>query len=234
MLRLSGTCVLARLACPPSQEIQQHLTKISKIKREKKKKKTHISCKESAVAQSSLHSLKLLFCCLSLLFPSYYSANCSKAYFFCYTPSYLWFQLLNSKTFPSRKSRRWHILPDQSSKRSSWQHMTTTLLFANFELHCDSYTFSLRLNLKQLKLEKILILNHCLSRWMNTQKNISQRSVSNYFTKQKRNKAKRKKNWSDNQSSLPRTKLKWILHSRKKKTRCQLRTYWHHNQHSWV
>jgi len=27
-------------------------------------------------------------------------------------------------------------------------------LFANFELHCDSYTFSLRLNLKQLKLEK--------------------------------------------------------------------------------
>jgi len=35
----------------------------------------------------------------------------------------------------------------------------TTLLFANFELHCDSYTFSLRLNLKQLKLEKILILN---------------------------------------------------------------------------
>merc|ERR1712020_820522 len=84
MLRLSGTCVLARLtwACPPSQEIQQHLTKISKIKREKKKKKTHISCKESAVAQSSLHSLKLLFCCLSLLFPSYYSANCSKAYFF--------------------------------------------------------------------------------------------------------------------------------------------------------
>lgn len=122
MLRLSGTCVLARLtkslsSCPPSQEIQQHLTKISKIKREKKKKKTHISCKESAVAQSSLHSLKLLFCCLSLLFPSYYSANCSKAYFFCY----LWFQLpLNSNFYqPSRKSRRWHILPDQSSKRSS-------------------------------------------------------------------------------------------------------------------
>jgi len=134
MLRLSGTCVLARLTstCPPSQEIQQHLTKISKIKREKKKKKTHISCKESAVAQSSLHSLKLLFCCLSLLFPSYYSANCSKAYFFCY----LWFQLLNSNFYqPSRKSRRWHILPDQSSKRSSWQHtwlLLSCLLILNF------------------------------------------------------------------------------------------------------
>jgi len=168
MLRLSGTCVLARLACPPSQEIQQHLTKISKIKREKKKKKkTHISCKESAVAQSSLHSLKLLFCCLSLLFPSYYSANCSKAYFFCY----LWFQLpLNSNFYqPSRKSRRWHILPDQSSKRSSWQHMTT-LLFANFELHCDSYTFSLRLNLKQLNNSQFMMNEHA--------KNISQRSLA--------------------------------------------------------
>merc|ERR1712020_592631 len=114
MLRLSGTCVLTKSlsSCPPSQEIQQHLTKISKIKREKKKKKTHISCKESAVAQSSLHSLKLLFCC----FPPTTQQIVLKPTFFCY----LWFQLLNSNFYqPSRKSRRWHILPDQSSKRSS-------------------------------------------------------------------------------------------------------------------
>jgi len=47
---------------------------------------------------------------------------------------------------------------------------STTLLFANFELHCDSYTFSLRLNLKQLNNSQFMMNEHA--------KNISQRSLA--------------------------------------------------------
>lgn len=62
--------------------------------------------------------------------------------FFCYN-----FLL----SFYQRKSRRWHILPNTCKDLLDMTNNTIILLFANFELHCDSYTFSLRLNLKQLK-----------------------------------------------------------------------------------
>merc|ERR1712038_1046164 len=48
--------------------------------------------------------------------------------------------------------------------------LNITLLFANFELHCDSYTFSLRLNLKQLNNSQFMMNEHA--------KNISQRSLA--------------------------------------------------------
>jgi len=91
------------------------------------------------------YNIPLNFFFVFLFSPFNHSAN---VLFFFVT--FLSFSLSYSKS--KIKSRRWHILPLPLlpkrffQRKSSWQ----SLLFANFELHCDSYTFSLRLLLKQL------------------------------------------------------------------------------------
>lgn len=158
MLRLSGTCVLARLACPPSQEIQQHLTKISKIKREKKEEEedTHqlqrIRC-SGAVKLTFLKTTFLLFISVVSLLLTTQQIVLKPTFFVIFGFNY--HSILISINHQENQE-------DGTSFQKIIDHkifLNITLLFANFELHCDSYTFSLRLNLKQLKLEKILILN---------------------------------------------------------------------------
>jgi len=92
------------------------------------------------------YNIPLNFFFVFLFSPLQPLSKCSGFFFV----TFLSFSLSYSKS--KIKSRRWHILPLPLlpkrffQRKSSWQ----SLLFANFELHCDSYTFSLRLLLKQL------------------------------------------------------------------------------------
>jgi len=122
----------------PERKKINNTTKIST--REKKNLEEEDKC---AVLKYNIPFKLFLFFCFP---PFNHSANFLG--FFCYFPLFLSLSYSKSKI----KSRRWHILPLPLlpkrffQRKSSWQ----SLLFANFELHCDSYTFSLRLLLKQL------------------------------------------------------------------------------------
>jgi len=150
-LRLSGTCVFNRLTCP--RKFNNTIKKLA----DSREKKRRIKNTTRAVLTFLKKLLCFFFLPLFVVWPPYYSAKYS-AFFVTISPFIL------SKSKKIKKMAH-------PSKRSLKIFLNITLLFANFELHCDSYTFSLRLNLKQLNNSQFMMNEHAT-------KNISQRSLA--------------------------------------------------------